>query len=212
MFNWRRPPPDTDFWTKHSHPITLPNGKVHYISIFLDESRADSKIPSPTRPDVQYRSEVRIPVVNMDIGVMLDATTMLPMRTVTSDRPTPLAIDLRSKALWIYFEHKIKYPTSKHKSDFLLQNYRIKIPLVQLSRIFQTRDKITGRTSHFVLLESPAIYQRRLNNIGATFVDPISWRDNDAWFRQTYILHNPHQIAPLPVSLRKAKPVIDIGM
>lgn len=139
---------------------------------------------------------------------------MLPMRTVgtgLSEQPS-LVLDLKRKALFVYFQlpifNSIYKPTS---SVDVYQEYCLKIPFSQLMKIFQTRDLVSGCTSHFTFLESPAIYHRRIKNIQSTFVDEASWRDGDTWYRQTHVVHNPQAQATLPISLRKQNPVIDIG-
>jgi len=138
----------------------------------------------------------------------------MPMRTVGTglDEQPSLVLDLKRRALFIYFRlpifSSIYKPTS---SADVYQEYRLKIHFSQLTKIFQTRDSLSGCTSHFTFLESPAIYHRRIKNIQSTFVDGTSWRDGDTWYRQTHVVHNPHAQATLPISLQKRNPVIDIG-
>lgn len=138
----------------------------------------------------------------------------MPMRTVGTglDEQASVVLDLKRRALFVYFQLPIfnsKYkPTS---TADVYQEYCLKIPFPQLTRIFQTRDPVSGCASHLTFLESPAIYHRRIKNIQSTFIDETSWRDSDTWYRQTQVVRNPQAQATLPISLRKQNPVIDIG-
>lgn len=139
---------------------------------------------------------------------------MLPMRTVGAGahEQTFLVLDLKYRVLLIYFQLPIF--NSKNKPTTVAetyQEYRLKIPFPQMTRIFQTHDSASGCTSHFTFLDSPPLYHRRIKNVPSTFIDESSWRDSDTWFRQTHVVHNPQAQATLPVSLRKLNPVIDIG-
>ncbi|KAI9927937.1 hypothetical protein MW887_002789 [Aspergillus wentii] len=209
-----RPPPQTAFWARGTYVITLTNGQTATIALQLDKKCQNSEIPSPVRPNVSYPAEVKLPILTMDIGVMFDETTMLPMRTVGAgtEENASLVLDLKSKAMFVYFQLPIFNTKQKpNTTSQLYHEYRLKIPFTQLTRIFQTRCSKLGTTSHLTFLNSPPIYHRRIKNIASTFIDENAWRDSDTWFRQTYIVHNPQELATLPVSLRKAKPVIDIG-
>lgn len=151
----------------------------------------------------------KIPISSMDIGVVVDETTMMPMRTVGSSTNGAvfLLLNLRRKDLYIYFELHI--PSTARPSS--PEEYRLRIPFSQLDRFFQTQNTSTGAVSHFTFLSSPPMYQRRIRNIETTFIEEMSWRESDTWFRQAQIVHNPQGLATLPASLRKQNPIIDIG-
>lgn len=139
---------------------------------------------------------------------------MLSMRTVGAglDEQASLVLDLKRRALFVYFQLAISNSKKKPASATdLYQEYRFKIPFPQMARIFQTRDSTSGCTSHFTFLESPPLYYRRIKNVSSTFIDDNTWRNSDTWFRQTHIVHSPQTQATLPVGLRKLNPVIDIG-
>ncbi|PLN75384.1 RdRP-domain-containing protein [Aspergillus taichungensis] len=209
-----KPPPATDFWKTGIYEITLPDGRVTAISIrpefHLPYSR---RIDSPVGRDITYPVELKIPIASMDIGVLVDEKTMLPMRTVglSADEHPFLLLDLKSRAMMIYFQLPILFNS---KSNLLsgdkYSQYRLKIPLVQVTRILQSGDPASN-ISHLIVLDSPPMYFRRATDIPNTFVDDNSWRDSDSWYRQTNIVHNPLELAGVPTSLRKLKPIIDIG-
>ena len=139
---------------------------------------------------------------------------MLPMRTVGAGfgEQAFLVLDLNRRALFVHFQLAISNSKQKPTSTTdLYQEYRLKIPFPQMTRIFQTRDSTSGCMSHFMFLESPSLYDRRIKNVPSTFIDDNTWRDSDTWFRQTHIVHNPQAQATLPVGLRKLNPIIDIG-
>jgi RNA-dependent RNA polymerase len=142
----------------------------------------------------------------MDIGFLVNETTMMPMRTVglSTNEQASVVLNLRRKDLLVYF----KLPILGRQQS---QEYRLKVPFSQLDRFFQTQDASTGNISHYTFLSSPPHYHRRINNIESTFIEETSWRESDTWFRQAHIVHNPQEHATLPVSLRKQNPVIDIG-
>lgn len=152
--------------------------------------------------------------MSLDVGVLVDETSMLPMRTVGAgaNEQTSLILDLKRRALFVCFQLPIFNSKNKAASSTeVYQEYRLKIPFSQLTRIFQTHDPGSGCTSHFTFLESPPLYYRRIKNVSSTFIDETTWRDADTWFRQTHVVHNPQGLSTLPISQRKQNPLIDIG-
>lgn len=148
---------------------------------------------------------------------MLNETTLLPMRTVEAGPlgKSFLLLNLKSKELHVFFQLQIlgsSIKSTSTSSPDTWYTYRLRIPLKQLGKIFQSRNITTGVVSHLTVLESPPMYHRRISDISATFHEPGSWRDSDCWYRQTHIVHNPLSLSTLPVSLPRQKPIIDIGM
>ncbi|KAJ9361854.1 hypothetical protein DTO280E4_3687 [Paecilomyces variotii] len=211
---WNRPPPHSDFWRKGTYTITLSGGRLATIYVHLDTERKNSENPSPVRPDVSYPAEINLPIHTMDIGVLWDNDKMLPMRTVGagSQEHASLIVDVRRRAITVSFQLPIFNARQKDLSNGRLHDYRLKIPFSQLTRISQIQDSPSDPISHAFTLDTPPVYHRKIRNIGSSFVDADnSWRDADTWYRQTDIVRTPEELAPLPVCLRKAKPLIDIG-
>ncbi|KAL2831180.1 RNA dependent RNA polymerase-domain-containing protein [Aspergillus cavernicola] len=206
-----RPPPSTDFWRRGTYLIARHDGKSISIFVSLENRPPEWDVPSPVRAGVNYPAEVKIPISSMNIGVLVNKTTMMPMRTVVTSAKEPafLVLNLRRKDLLVYF--RLPLSGAGQPGRWLPQEYRLRIPFSQLDRIFQTRDPLTGNVSHFSFLNSPPIYHRRIRNIENSFVEETSWRESDTWFRQAHIAHNPQELATLPVSLRRQSPIIDIG-
>ncbi|KAL4754800.1 hypothetical protein BDW72DRAFT_213021 [Aspergillus terricola var. indicus] len=202
-----RPPPDTDFWKSASRRITLHNEESIFIFMSLDKKPQDWRVPSPVRNGVSLPAEVKVPISSMDLGVLVDETTMMSMRTVgaLTTENASLVLDLKYKNLLVYFELRIL-------STRRPQEYRLKIHFSQLDRFFQTKDSSTNDISHFIFLGSPPEYHRRIQNTENSFGNKeTSWREWDTWYRQTNIVHNPTELAHLPVGLRRLNPIIDIG-
>ncbi|KAL3436741.1 RNA dependent RNA polymerase-domain-containing protein [Aspergillus tetrazonus] len=202
-----RPPPDTDFWKSASRRITLHNGKSIYISMSLGKKPPNWEVPSPVQRGVSLPAGVKVPISSMDLGVLVDETTMMPMRTVGSltTENASLVLDLKYKNLLVYFELRIL-------SSRRPQEYRLKIHFSQLDRFFENKDSSTGDISHFTFLGSPPEYHRRIQNTENSFGNKeTSWREWDTWYRQANIVHNPTELAHLPVGLRRLNPILDIG-
>ncbi|KAL4773674.1 RNA dependent RNA polymerase-domain-containing protein [Aspergillus nidulans var. acristatus] len=155
----------------------------------LDKKPLDWEVPSPVRRGVSLPAEVKVPISSVDLGVLVDETTMMPMRT----------------NLLVYFELRIL-------SSRRPQEYRLKIHFSQLDRFFQTKDTSTSGISHFIFLGSLPEYHRRIQNTENSFGNKkTSWREWDTWYRQANIVHNPTELARLPVGLRRLNLIIDIG-
>ncbi|EAW09273.1 putative RNA-directed RNA polymerase (Sad-1) [Aspergillus clavatus NRRL 1] len=209
-----KPPPQRDFWRAGTYQIVLQDGTTKVISVALDPKQPDIQVQSPVRSSISYPAEVIIPIASMDIGVQIDGTTMLPMRTVGGgmDEHVHAVLDLKRRDMFIFFQLPIfnarrrLAPTNESYNQ-----YRLRLPFVQLAKLHQMQDAQSGMISHLTFLDSPAIYHRRIQETRATFTDDISWRDSDSWYRQTSVVHNPGELSVLPVSLKRLKPVVDIG-
>ncbi|KAL4805531.1 RNA dependent RNA polymerase-domain-containing protein [Aspergillus unguis] len=204
-----RPPPANDFWFQKPKRTIQCEGKLVTILISLENSPPQWEVSSPVRKGVSFPAEVKMQISSMDIGILVNETTMVPMRTVgtLTSRKASLVLSLRRKDLFVYFE--LLMPDTSHRST--PQEYRLRVPFSQLDRFFQTIHPSTGVISHYTFLGSPAIYHRRIQNTENTFVEETSWRETDTWFRQTQIVLNPPESANLPVNLRRNNPIIDIG-
>ncbi|PLB52422.1 RNA-directed RNA polymerase (Sad-1) [Aspergillus steynii IBT 23096] len=210
-----KPPPQTDFWRKGEYTIQLSSGQSCTVTIGLDFKRPDLRIASPVRPNVNYPADLKIPISSMEVGVLLDDKTFQPRRTVGQGPKENafVVLDLKSRALYIRFQLAVSFsskPTANQPSE-PYQEYRLKIAFVQLTEIHQAADPASGAVTHFTVLDSPPVYHRRITNVASTFIDDNNWREADSWYRQTYIVHRPLDLASLPISLRRGNSLIDIG-
>ncbi|KAE8147795.1 RNA dependent RNA polymerase-domain-containing protein [Aspergillus avenaceus] len=210
-----KPPPKTDFWRGGEYIIKRLTGQPIIVKIALDVNHALPPVPSPVRNDVFYPVELELPIASMDIGVLLNETTMLPLRSVgASLNEHPLVVvNLKQRALLVCFHLPISSQARGHgPANVVYHRYRLRIPLSQLTRVHETHDPVTNCNSHWTVLDSPPLYYRRIGNTEVTFSDESnSWRESEAWFRQTHIVRKPLELSPLPVSLKKPKALIDIG-
>lgn len=147
---------------------------------------------------------------------MRDERTMLPMRTVGSkqNERARVVLDLKRREMAVYFQLPIINSNSSLNPSLTghPQNYRVRVRFSQLSRIFETWDSESECISHAFSLETPPVYHRRIGDISSTFAESdTTWRDADTWYRQTDIVHVPEGLAKLPISLRKPRPLINIG-
>jgi RNA-dependent RNA polymerase len=123
-----------------------------------------------------------------------------------------IVMDLWRRELEIHFQLKWFNNMENPKShEDMSHDYRIKIPLDQLTRIWETETTTTQSISHIFTLEYPPIYRRRAKKIETSFASENVWRDTDTWFRQTDIVHAPEKLVELPISLRKINSIINIG-
>lgn len=65
--------------------------------------------------------------------------------------------------------------------------------------------------SFLIILDSPPVYHRQLENFKLTFQSDTSWREADTWYRQTSIAHNPGFQKSLATNLNRPEQIIDIG-
>ncbi|KAL4970044.1 RNA dependent RNA polymerase-domain-containing protein [Aspergillus stella-maris] len=218
-FNQEGPIFSIDIW-ENSHGKRISKGKIRFRRIALHDGRTVTlqlsldikpldRIPSPLRFGHSSPMEVRIPITSLDIGILIDETTMVPMRTVgsTTSGNAYVALNLKYKELLVYFD----IPTPSAGNQVPPQKYRLKVPFSQLEKFYQVKNPSTRSISHFTILSSPPMYHRRITNLDRTFIEETSWKESDAWFRQTNIVHNPDKLADLPISLRRQNPIIDIG-
>jgi RNA-dependent RNA polymerase len=122
-------------------------------------------------------------------------------------------LDLKRRELAVFFQLAVynRHRPPKDDKDYF-HDYRLRVPFAQLSRIYQTWNPAISCHSHYIVLETPPIYHRRLKDLTSTFSESdASWRDADTWYRQTDIVHVPEELAGLAIGLRKHKPIINIG-
>lgn len=150
----------------------------------------------------------------MDIGTFVNENKFLPLRSVGSGRHETVvfSLNLARREVNVFFQLTRLNPKAVgNEPRKLINNYRIGIPFVHFSYIFKFSDEEI--TSLSFTLDSPPSYHRMLQDMSLTFQEnENTWRSQDAWFRQTDIVQAPHELAFIPVSLRKHNPLIDIGM
>lgn len=153
-----------------------------------------------------------MPAECVDIGPRLEEKTLLPLRTVgaASREQARFYLDLYRREINIFFQLVIFDPHQAARSFGRLHDYRFRVPFAQLSQVLRVDDD--QRASLVILIDTPPSYHRRLQDLRPTFTETAnSWKAWDTWYRQTDIVHSPHELAQVPINLRKTKPLINIG-
>ncbi|KAN0066680.1 RNA dependent RNA polymerase domain containing protein [Elaphomyces granulatus] len=207
-----RPPPRTDFWRSGQYTLVV-DGREVVITIKCDTRGKEQTIESPVRQGIRYPSQIIVPIQSIDIGALGNTESMFLFRHISERIMTPcIVMDLWRREIEIHFQLKwfnnMENPKS-HEDKF--HDYRVKIPLGQLTRIWETETTTTQSISHIFTLEYPPMYRRRAKKIETSFASENVWRDMDTWFRQTDIVHAPEKLVELPISLRKINSIINIG-
>ncbi|KAK4865429.1 hypothetical protein LT330_009540 [Penicillium expansum] len=203
-----KPPPNEEFWESGSFGVKLRSGRVAVISLCLCCGDSNGTIPSPVRPDVRLPSELELKTVQVDIGVLLGPSTVHSMQSFTNLAYPRCVVDVMRKCLLLYFKVGIR---GSETADVTQHDYRVKITFLQLTQIYQQYDKATREHSFLIVLDSAAIWHRKAKEIRMTLTEPLSWREEDSWYRQTAVTHNPNSLKTLPTNLKKTGHIIDLG-
>ncbi|CAG8245033.1 unnamed protein product [Penicillium nalgiovense] len=220
-----KPPPIEEFWRTGSFGVKLRSGRVTVISLSICCGDLNGTIQSPVRPDVQLPGEVvsaramklpsntdsylkELKTVQVDIGVLLGLSTFHSMQSFTNLAYPRCAVDVMRKCLFLYFRVGIR---GSDTADVNQHDYRVKITFLQLTQIYQQYDKATREHSFLIVLDSAAIWHRKAKDIQSTLTEPLSWREEDSWYRQTSVTHNPNSLKTLPANLKKTGHIIDLG-
>ena len=156
-------------------------------------------------------------VESVDFGVMYEPETMMSMHTVYPTVSTNIQFrqSMRYKEIIIEMTLEISDPESTPYRHSRAAKYdrieviRFKIPFSQLEVIHQMqwgRDKV----ELLISLETPPRFYRKVSE-ASTHDSGRYWTEQDAWFRQTDIVLDPASLKSASLTLKKTKPVIDLG-
>ena len=154
---------------------------------------------------------------SIDFGVMYDPQTMMSMHSVypTASSNMLFRQSMRYKEIVVEMTLQMRhsqspqYHTSKIGRNDRDEVVRLKIPFSQLEVIHQVptgKDKI----ALLITLETPPRFYRKVDE-SSTHDNGRYWTEQDAWFRQTDIVYDPMTLRSAALTLKKTKPVIDIG-
>ncbi|KMU81659.1 RNA-directed RNA polymerase Rdp1 [Coccidioides immitis RMSCC 3703] len=205
-----RPPPREVFCPDRRHILELDDGQRCLLQVHISPRKPSNQIPSPINLGVMYPMTTEISVGKLDFGTLIDKDMMLSLRTVDSSRMGQIRfiVDLNRREIVVFFNLSFFDPRLSSRSP-LIYSYRFRIPFVHLSRVLRTKE--LGDSSLVIVLDSPPIYHRRLNDVTVTFSDTENtWKESDCWFRQTDIPYSQNEAAQAPLSLRKAQSLINI--
>lgn len=90
--------------------------------------------------------------------------------------------------------------------------FRLRIRFIQLDRFWESRDPLSRDISFLAVLDTPAIYFRKLKDLVPTFShSTTTWREFDAWSRQTALVHDPRGQEKSTTNLHRSGQIVDIG-
>ena len=157
-------------------------------------------------------------VESLDFGIMYDPETMMSMHTVYPKTPTNIQfrLNMRYKEIVVEMTLEIRDPQPLQHRRSKLGKYdrdeiiRYKIPFSQLEVIHQIshgRDKI----ELLISLETPPRFYRKVDEANTHDNNGRYWTEQDAWYRQTDIVYDPTGLKSSSLTLKKTKPIIDLG-
>ncbi|KAJ5154575.1 uncharacterized protein N7500_010014 [Penicillium coprophilum] len=203
-----KPPPSKDFWRTGSFGVRLRSGRVAVISLSICCGDSNGTIPSPVRPNVELPRELELKTIQVDIGILLGRSAVHSMQSFNNLAYPRCVVDVIRKCLVLYFKVGIR---GSETADVTQHDYRVKITFLQLSQIYRQYDIATRQHSFLIVLESAAIWHRKAKDVQSTLTEPLSWREEDSWYRQTSVTHNPNSLKNLPTNLKKLGHIIDLG-
>ena len=157
---------------------------------------------------------------------MYEPTTMMTMyrATSTSQIPISFALNLFHRELVVTFpsyRRDIQISAQERSSPntgsrlqqsddpSIYQPFRFIIPFSQLHTLREVQDK--ANTVLLVSMETPPSFYRKLDEVLTHDLASNRWSARDAWFRQTDIVYKPGELQNAPLTLKRNKPIIDIG-
>ncbi|KAL9600633.1 MAG: hypothetical protein Q9219_003066 [cf. Caloplaca sp. 3 TL-2023] len=141
---------------------------------------------------------------SLDFGFMYEPQTMMAMHSIVSTERTTI----RFQQKMLYREIAIEFGLIVGTQAEL---FRFTVPFDQLDTIHRVDTGGEKRIELLVSLPAPPRFFRKLNENDTHEVKARYWSQNDAWYRQTDITHFPADLKDSPVTLKKARPIIDIG-
>ncbi len=159
---------------------------------------------------------------SLDFGFMYDSKTMMCMHEVKS--APSIKIQFRQNMFrreiaiqtQIYIQDgRAGLEDGRHIPKFGKYNrtetYQFRVPFSQLQTIHQIRTEGHQKVL-LISLETPPRFFRKVPEMDTHEEHARFWTQNDAWYRQTDIVYNPNHIGLSPLTLKKSKAVIDIGI
>ncbi|OOQ81566.1 putative RNA-directed RNA polymerase (Sad-1) [Penicillium brasilianum] len=209
-----KPPPANSFWRSGIYNIRLPSGRIASLVVALDFSLPSHLLRGPSGEDAPYPRECQeLPCKRFDVGVLLDEFTTCAMRTFQKEASPKVVVDVRSKVLHAYFSvtvHEAR-PFIPSVPEVSPSTFRLKIPFLQLTRVWETHEPDSDEVSLIIILDSPPIYHRQSTDILSTSSTHTSWRDTDLWQRQTCIAHKTGVQDLVKTNLRRSGQIVDLG-
>ncbi|KAF2146274.1 uncharacterized protein K452DRAFT_348841 [Aplosporella prunicola CBS 121167] len=205
------PPPFRSFWnTSYRISGSTPSTTVEVPIELLPRQRIFT-VQSPVDPAQVYPESMRIPTESIGFGFMHSETSMMVMHRVSPEGKLPmtLTVNLQRREVEVRFSMNM---FDEQRKAYVLDQFRFRVKFSQIKGIHERHDGGCNKQVWVILTDSPPWFYKKLRNTGPTHMDTErTWREWQAWYRQTDITHSRQPLKNSPVGLKKANPVIDIG-
>ena len=152
---------------------------------------------------------------------MFDPKTMMCMHTATSAPTSGIQLlqNMVRREIAIVMQVSIQDPREqpedgtqipKYGKHNRTEIYQFRVPFSQLQTIYRIQSG-DNKVVLLISLETPPRFFRKASEIDTHEENARFWSQNDAWYRQTDIVYNPNRLRSSSVTLKKTRPVIDIG-
>ena len=153
---------------------------------------------------------------SLSFGIMYSPTAMMSKRSVQSSPTAPIkfGLNMRHRELMIEFELVTEKQRSTNKPHAFVRGMKetlmFSIPFQQMQNIFsiQAPEKILDLV---ISLETPPKFFKRVDGFRVEEDKGRQWTERDIWYRQTDIVHAPGKLKNSAVTLKKFKPILDLG-
>lgn len=157
---------------------------------------------------------------SLDFGMMPQPATMMNMCTVL---PSPegdiqFCLSLLHREITVEFLLDIRDQRTnrnnqkvfRESKDERQDKFRFQIPLSQLGTIYRV-DTSNDDVVLLLSLETPPKFFKKLEAAQTHDDDARYWSDHDTWYRQTDVVYSQSSLKKSPLTLKKTRPIIDIG-
>ena len=143
--------------------------------------------------------------------------TMMSMYTAHSAKGSDLFFHLRMLYREVIVQMNLKIrdpdPLSNHRMVGQFDRddiIRFSIPFSQLEMIHELHYG-HDRVALLIALETPPRFSRKVDESLTHEKAGRFWSERDAWYRQTDIVYDPDSLKESSLTLKKTKPLIDLG-
>ncbi|KAJ5572549.1 hypothetical protein N7450_009533 [Penicillium hetheringtonii] len=193
-----KPPPYTEIWSKGPYIIKARNGSEIKLRLELDPRNYGTFVDSPVRSGVSYPAYLQLPALRLDVCVLTSENTFHVMRTFRDS--VEVELNVRRRELNVRFTTAILDQRNLRSLNPDLQ---------ECQNLFRLRIR---DISFLAVLDTPAIYFRKLKDLVPTFShSTTTWREFDAWSRQTALVHDPRGQEKSTTNLHRSGQIVDIG-
>ena len=196
--------------------MKTPDGQVPVRADVMPRRRVLTP-PSPVDPQIRYPERTILYADSLDFGFMYDETSMMRMRTIypTRSRPVQFVLNLLRREIDIQLPLHLELSREARRYQNRqtdVHNYRFRLPIAQLQRIYEIPDGKEKRTL-IIPFDLPPAFFRQVQDIESTHDTMLYWNDWQTWLRQTNVLNDEDRnpVAIEPVMLQNERAIIDIG-